>query len=160
MGSAGKIVQKKASKKSKQPPERTQSRTEEMQELFQSDMSEKKQKRRSSGTGNRKSTPRIHSKANQGGIETNNKSFSGVANFLGIGPQSFGSISCLCGIDWSLGLTAPPDLRLVLDCDHLLIQCNSTYRNDTGKCLLKRKYYLRAAKLIKGFLSSITALVL
>nr|TKS03252.1 hypothetical protein D5086_0000152490 [Populus alba] len=65
MGSAGKIVQKKASKKSKQPPERTQSRTEEMQELFQSDMSEKKQKRRSSGTGNRKSTPRIHSKANQ-----------------------------------------------------------------------------------------------
>ncbi|KAJ6998834.1 hypothetical protein NC653_014861 [Populus alba x Populus x berolinensis] len=60
---AGKIVQKKASKKSKQPPERTQSRTEEMQELFQSDMSEKKQKRRSSGTGNRKSKNSFKSKS-------------------------------------------------------------------------------------------------
>ncbi|KAG6774737.1 hypothetical protein POTOM_022106 [Populus tomentosa] len=60
---AGKIVQKKASKKSKQPPERTQSRTEEMQELFQSDMSEKKQKRRSSGTVNRKSKNSFKSKS-------------------------------------------------------------------------------------------------
>ncbi|KAL9358148.1 hypothetical protein Peur_051401 [Populus x canadensis] len=60
---AGKFVQKKASKKSKQPPERTQSRTEEMQELFQSDMSEKKQKRRSSGTGNKKSKNSFKSKS-------------------------------------------------------------------------------------------------
>ncbi|KAJ6773530.1 hypothetical protein OIU79_017073 [Salix purpurea] len=59
---SGKIVQKKASKKSKQPPERTQSRTEEMQELFQSDMSERKQKR-SSGTGNRKSKNSFKSKS-------------------------------------------------------------------------------------------------
>jgi ATP-dependent RNA helicase DDX27 len=51
---AGKIVQKKAGKKSKPPPERTQSRTEEMRELFRRDMSERKQKR-SSGTRNRKS---------------------------------------------------------------------------------------------------------
>uniref|UniRef100_A0A3N7F3Y9 DEAD-box ATP-dependent RNA helicase 28 n=1 Tax=Populus trichocarpa TaxID=3694 RepID=A0A3N7F3Y9_POPTR len=60
---AGKFVQKKGSKKSKQPPERTQSRTEEMQELFQSDMSEKKQKRRSSGTGNKKSKNSFKSKS-------------------------------------------------------------------------------------------------
>ncbi|XP_061973165.1 DEAD-box ATP-dependent RNA helicase 28 isoform X2 [Populus nigra] len=60
---AGKFAQKKASKKSKQPPERTQSRTEEMQELFQSDMSEKKQKRRSSGTGNKKSKNSFKSKS-------------------------------------------------------------------------------------------------
>lgn len=60
---AGKFMQKKASKKSKQPPERTQSRTEEMQELFQSDMSEKKQKRRSSGTGNKKSKNSFKSKS-------------------------------------------------------------------------------------------------
>ncbi|KAJ6681012.1 hypothetical protein OIU74_019485 [Salix koriyanagi] len=59
---SGKIVQKKASKKSKQPPERTQSRTEEMQELFQSDMNERKQKR-SSGTGNRKSKNSFKSKS-------------------------------------------------------------------------------------------------
>lgn len=59
---SGKIVQKKASKKSKQPPERTQSRTEEMQELFQSDMNERKQKR-SSGTGNRKSKSSFKSKS-------------------------------------------------------------------------------------------------
>ncbi|CAK7346166.1 unnamed protein product [Dovyalis caffra] len=59
---AGRIVQKKASKKSKQPSERTQSRTEEMRELFQSDMSERKQKR-SSGTGNRKSKNSFKSKS-------------------------------------------------------------------------------------------------
>ncbi|KAJ6736406.1 hypothetical protein OIU85_018590 [Salix viminalis] len=59
---SGKIVQKKASKKSKQPPERTQSRTEEMQELFQGDMNERKQKR-SSGTGNRKSKNSFKSKS-------------------------------------------------------------------------------------------------
>ncbi|KAG6785659.1 hypothetical protein POTOM_007232 [Populus tomentosa] len=60
---AGKIVQKKAGKKSKPPPERTQSRTEEMRELFQSDMSERKQER---STGTRNRSPRIHLRANQG----------------------------------------------------------------------------------------------
>ncbi|XP_043712641.1 DEAD-box ATP-dependent RNA helicase 28 [Telopea speciosissima] len=40
---AGKIV-KRAGKTSKRPPQRTQSRTEEMRELFQIDMSERKQK--------------------------------------------------------------------------------------------------------------------
>ncbi|KAL3603269.1 hypothetical protein D5086_004128 [Populus alba] len=59
---AGKIVQKKAGKKSKPPPERTQSRTEEMRELFQSDMSERKQER---STGTRNRSPRIHLRANQ-----------------------------------------------------------------------------------------------
>eukprot|EP00258_Populus_trichocarpa_P034111 XP_024450130.1 DEAD-box ATP-dependent RNA helicase 28 [Populus trichocarpa] len=59
---AGKIVQKKAGKKSKPPPERTQSRTEEMRELFQRDMSERKQKRMEQETG----SPRIHLRANQG----------------------------------------------------------------------------------------------
>ena len=59
---AGKIVQKKAGKKSKPPPERTQSRTEEMRELFQSDMSERKQKR-GSGTRNRKSKNSFKSKS-------------------------------------------------------------------------------------------------
>ncbi|KAJ6953454.1 hypothetical protein NC652_005231 [Populus alba x Populus x berolinensis] len=59
---AGKIVQKKAGKKSKPPPERTQSRTEEMRELFQSDMSERKQQR---STGTRNRSPRIHLRANQ-----------------------------------------------------------------------------------------------
>lgn len=58
---AGKIV-RKASKKPKQASQRTQSRTEEMRELFQSDMSERKQ-RRSSGTGNRKSKNSFKSKS-------------------------------------------------------------------------------------------------
>ena len=57
---SGKIVQKKAGKKSKQPTERTQSRTEEMHELFQSDMNERKQKR---NTGNRKSKNSFKSKS-------------------------------------------------------------------------------------------------
>ncbi|KAF9683155.1 hypothetical protein SADUNF_Sadunf05G0183100 [Salix dunnii] len=57
---AGKIVQKKAGKKSKQPTERTQSRTEEMHELFQSDMNERKQKR---SAGNRKSKNSFKSKS-------------------------------------------------------------------------------------------------
>lgn len=47
---AGKIV-KKGKKKSNQSSHRTPSRTEEMQELFQSDMSEKKQRRKGVGTG-------------------------------------------------------------------------------------------------------------
>ncbi|KAJ6953455.1 hypothetical protein NC652_005231 [Populus alba x Populus x berolinensis] len=55
--------EKKAGKKSKPPPERTQSRTEEMRELFQSDMSERKQQR---STGTRNRSPRIHLRANQG----------------------------------------------------------------------------------------------
>ncbi|XP_059634590.1 DEAD-box ATP-dependent RNA helicase 28 [Cornus florida] len=54
---AGKIV-KKTEKKSKHPPRTTQSRTEEMREMFQSDMSEKKQKRtlRGSGGGGKKTS--------------------------------------------------------------------------------------------------------
>lgn len=51
---AGKIV-KKTIKKSKRPPQTTKSRTEENEELFQSDMSEKKQKRNIHGTGKKKS---------------------------------------------------------------------------------------------------------
>ncbi|KAF8405403.1 hypothetical protein HHK36_010308 [Tetracentron sinense] len=51
---AGKIV-RKAGKTSKSPSNRTQSRTEEMQELFQSEMSEGKQKRSIHGAGKKKS---------------------------------------------------------------------------------------------------------
>ncbi|XP_015875716.2 DEAD-box ATP-dependent RNA helicase 28 [Ziziphus jujuba] len=59
---AGKIV-RTASKKSNHSSKRTQSRTEEMQELFQSDMSERKQKRNSSGTGGKKSKSSFKSKS-------------------------------------------------------------------------------------------------
>ncbi|KDP35421.1 hypothetical protein JCGZ_10804 [Jatropha curcas] len=59
---AGKIVQK-AGKKSKHPSLRTQSRKAEMQEIFQSDMSEKKQKRSSGGMGNKKSKNSFKSKS-------------------------------------------------------------------------------------------------
>ncbi|KAI3464819.1 hypothetical protein Pfo_021482 [Paulownia fortunei] len=52
---AGKIV-KKSVKKSKHPTQITKSRTEEMQELFQDDMSEKRQKRTLRGGGKRKSS--------------------------------------------------------------------------------------------------------
>ncbi|KAF3452509.1 hypothetical protein FNV43_RR02942 [Rhamnella rubrinervis] len=52
---AGKIV-RKASKKSNRSSQRSQSRTGEMQELFQGDMSERKQKRISSGAGKKKSS--------------------------------------------------------------------------------------------------------
>ncbi|KAM1775477.1 hypothetical protein ACFX12_044708 [Malus domestica] len=44
----GKIV-RKSSKKSSRPPQNTQSRTEEMQDVFQSDMSQRRQNRKSSG---------------------------------------------------------------------------------------------------------------
>lgn len=52
---AGKIV-KKAAKKPKHPAQTTKSRTEEMQELFKDDMSEKKQKRTLGGGPKRKSS--------------------------------------------------------------------------------------------------------
>ncbi|KAL6212783.1 hypothetical protein ACLB2K_018000 [Fragaria x ananassa] len=58
---AGKIV--KDSKKSNRPPQRTQSRTEEMQDLFQSDMSLGKQNRKSGGTGKKKSKNSFKSKS-------------------------------------------------------------------------------------------------
>ncbi|KAK9270003.1 hypothetical protein L1049_025576 [Liquidambar formosana] len=51
---AGKIV-KNARKKSKRPSQTNPSRGEEMRELFQSDMSEKKQKRSTRGVGKKKS---------------------------------------------------------------------------------------------------------
>ncbi|CAL5440469.1 unnamed protein product [Camellia sinensis] len=51
---AGKIV-KKTVKKAKRPSQGTQSRTDEMRDLFQSDMSEKKQKRNLHGGGKKKS---------------------------------------------------------------------------------------------------------
>ncbi|KAL0360530.1 UNVERIFIED_CONTAM: DEAD-box ATP-dependent RNA helicase 28 [Sesamum radiatum] len=52
---AGKIV-KKSVKKSKHPSQMTKSRTEEMQELFQDDMSEKRQKRTQRMGGKKKSS--------------------------------------------------------------------------------------------------------
>ncbi|PIN17291.1 ATP-dependent RNA helicase [Handroanthus impetiginosus] len=52
---AGKIV-KKTVNKPKHPTQKTKSRTEEMQELFQDDMSEKRQKRTLRGGGQRKSS--------------------------------------------------------------------------------------------------------
>ncbi|XP_062164527.1 DEAD-box ATP-dependent RNA helicase 28 isoform X1 [Alnus glutinosa] len=58
---AGKIV-KKTGKKSVRPTQKTQSRTEEMQELFQSDMSEKKQKR-NVAAGKKKSKKSFKSKS-------------------------------------------------------------------------------------------------
>ena len=57
----GKIV-KKNTKKSEHPNQRQQSRTREMQELFQSDMSEKKQKR-NSVPGKKKSKHSFKSKS-------------------------------------------------------------------------------------------------
>lgn len=50
---AGKIVQKK-NKQAKRPSQTTQSRTGEMNELFQSEMGEKKQKRNLRGGGGKK----------------------------------------------------------------------------------------------------------
>jgi len=58
---AGKIV-KKTGEKSKRPTQKTQSRTEEMQELFQSDMSERKQKR-NVAAGKKKSKKSFKSKS-------------------------------------------------------------------------------------------------
>ncbi|OMO75436.1 hypothetical protein COLO4_26129 [Corchorus olitorius] len=58
---SGKIM-KKQNKKSKQANQRTQSRTEEMRELFQSDMSEKRQKS-TSGAGRKKSKSSFKSKS-------------------------------------------------------------------------------------------------
>ncbi|GFY86254.1 DEA(D/H)-box RNA helicase family protein [Actinidia rufa] len=52
---AGKIVVKKG-KKAKRPSQTSQSRTDEMRELFQSEMSEKKQKRNLHGGGKKKSS--------------------------------------------------------------------------------------------------------
>ncbi|KAL5778225.1 hypothetical protein ACOSP7_011151 [Xanthoceras sorbifolium] len=51
---AGKIS-KVVTSKSKRPSQKTQSRAEEMRDLFQTDMSERKQKRSSGGTGKKKS---------------------------------------------------------------------------------------------------------
>lgn len=50
---AGKIVRKSV-KNQKRPAQGTKSRTDEMHELFQSDMSEKKQKRTIGGGGGKK----------------------------------------------------------------------------------------------------------
>lgn len=58
---AGKIV-KKTGSNSKRPTQKTQSRTEEMQELFQSDMSERKQKR-NDAAGKKKSKKSFKSKS-------------------------------------------------------------------------------------------------
>lgn len=55
-----------ANRKSKRPAQRTQSRTDEMRELFQSDMSEKKQKRNSGGMGKKKSKNSFKSKSRYG----------------------------------------------------------------------------------------------
>lgn len=63
----GKIV-KKDSKKSNRPTQRTQSRTEEMQDLFQSDMSLGKQNRKSGGTGKKKSKNSFKSKSRYGAL--------------------------------------------------------------------------------------------
>ncbi|WCJ35081.1 ATP-dependent RNA helicase DRS1 [Euphorbia peplus] len=59
---SGKIIQKDH-KKPKRPAQKGQQRTEEMKELFQSDMSEKKRKKSSSGMGNKKSKNSFKSKA-------------------------------------------------------------------------------------------------
>lgn len=59
---AGKIVMK-ASKKSQHPSQRSQSRTEEMRELFENDMSERKQKRKTIGSGMKKSKHSFKSKS-------------------------------------------------------------------------------------------------
>lgn len=58
----GKIV-RKDSKKSNRLPQRTQSRTDEMHDLFQSDMSQGKQNRKNSGTGKKKSKNSFKSKS-------------------------------------------------------------------------------------------------
>ncbi|KAK9946918.1 hypothetical protein M0R45_012357 [Rubus argutus] len=58
----GKIV-RKDSKKSNRLPQRTQSRTDEMHDLFQSDMSQGKQNRKSSGIGKKKSKNSFKSKS-------------------------------------------------------------------------------------------------
>ncbi|KAL3514783.1 hypothetical protein ACH5RR_027500 [Cinchona calisaya] len=52
---AGKIM-RRVEKKSKHPAQKTQSRTEEMRELFQNDMGDKKQKRNPRGGGKKKSS--------------------------------------------------------------------------------------------------------
>lgn len=59
---AGKIG-RKANKKSERPSQTNQSRTEEMRELFQSDMSERKQKRSIRGAGKKKSKNSFKSKS-------------------------------------------------------------------------------------------------
>ncbi|PKI66360.1 hypothetical protein CRG98_013162 [Punica granatum] len=59
---AGKIVRKGASKKTKRPAERTQSRKKEMHELFQSDMSQQKSEKRS-GIGGKKKSSKFKSKS-------------------------------------------------------------------------------------------------
>ncbi|PON73381.1 DEAD-box ATP-dependent RNA helicase [Parasponia andersonii] len=59
---AGKIVVK-STKKSKRSSQRAQSRTGEMRDLFESDMSERKQKRNTSGSGLKKSKHSFKSKS-------------------------------------------------------------------------------------------------
>ncbi|XP_010246831.1 PREDICTED: DEAD-box ATP-dependent RNA helicase 28 [Nelumbo nucifera] len=59
---AGKVV-KKTGKTLKRHSQRNQSRAEEMKELFQNDMSEKKQKRNTNGAGKRKSKNSFKSKS-------------------------------------------------------------------------------------------------
>ncbi|GAV81604.1 DEAD domain-containing protein/Helicase_C domain-containing protein [Cephalotus follicularis] len=59
---AGKIV-KQSSKKTKRPSQNTESRTEEMRELFQSEMSERKQNRSGKGMGKKKSKNSFKSKS-------------------------------------------------------------------------------------------------
>ena len=64
---AGKIT-RRVEKKSKHPSQKTQSRMEEMRELFQSDMSEKKQKRNPQGGGKKKSSFKSKSRYESGHI--------------------------------------------------------------------------------------------
>ena len=54
---------RKANKKSERPSEKNQSRTEEMRELFLSDMSERKQKRSIHGARKKKSKSSFKSKS-------------------------------------------------------------------------------------------------
>lgn len=74
---AGRFV-RKVEKKSKHPPaQKTQSRTEEMQELFQSDMNEKKHKRMQKGGGPKKKSS-FKSKSRY----SSNLNFSGYFSFI------------------------------------------------------------------------------
>lgn len=59
---SGKIVKKNNSKKSNHAPRKTSSRTEEMRELFQTDMKDKKPKRKGVG-GGKKSKSSFKSKS-------------------------------------------------------------------------------------------------
>ncbi|CAL5435436.1 unnamed protein product [Camellia sinensis] len=80
---AGKIV-KKTVKKAKRPSQGTQSRTDEMRDLFQSDMSEKKQKRNLHGGGKKKSF-KSKSRGTSGDSINTGKICAALDSCLGIG---------------------------------------------------------------------------